>query len=229
MPTMTSKTKSYWKFTKVIFKALPRKPSEIATRYTSENYAHSSEPIMCGGKERHVSPWITFWHARRGGCSRMESEVGEHLSSEEKFNEGQVFYLIVATLQTTLEPQFLPTQKHDPLHRWNLTLWVQILNQRFQDSRGDAVKLLAHEVLVKSLRIWSRCTEENKYSEENDNFDFKLVVFHDLCDRANIPEEVKVKAYPTRLRGLTLAHYYTNLRSTRQSLSLDQVCGATRN
>ena len=72
-------------------------------------------------------------------------------------------------------------------------------------------------------------TEDNKYSGEDDNFDFKLTIFHNLCSRADVPQEAKVKAYPTMLRGLALDHYYTNLKNVTLTLSLDQICDATRN
>ena len=55
---------------------------------------------------------------------------------------------------------------------------------------------------------------DNKYSRENNNFDFKLVIFHDLCARASVLEAAKVKAYSTMLRGLALDHYYTNLKTS---------------
>ena len=54
----------------------------------------------------------------------------------------------------------------------------------------------------------------NKYSRENNNFDFKLVIFHDLCARAGVSEAAKVRAYSTMLRGLALDHYYTNLKTS---------------
>ena len=47
-------------------------------------------------------------------------------------------------------------------------------------------------------------TEDNKYSRENNNFNFKLTIFYNFCSRANIPQEAKVKAYPTMLCGLAL-------------------------
>ena len=72
-------------------------------------------------------------------------------------------------------------------------------------------------------------TDENKYSGENDNFDFKLVIFNDLCNRADVPQAAMVKAYPTMLRGLALDHYYTNLRDIAQTLLFDQICDTTRN
>jgi hypothetical protein len=37
-------------------------------------------------------------------------------------------------------------------------------------------------------------TDEMKYSGENDNFDYKLVIFNDFCDRADVPEAAKAKA-----------------------------------
>ena len=30
-------------------------------------------------------------------------------------------------------------------------------------------------------------TEDNKYNGEDDNFDFKLIIFHDLYNRADVP------------------------------------------
>jgi len=29
--------------------------------------------------------------------------------------------------------------------------------------------------------------EDNKYSGEDDNFNFKLTIFYNLCSRANVP------------------------------------------
>ena len=60
--------------------------------------------------------------------------------------------------------------------------------------------------------------EDNKYSGEDNNFNFKLAIFYNLYSRANIPQEAKVKAYPTILRGLALNHYYTNLKNITLTL-----------
>ena len=38
--------------------------------------------------------------------------------------------------------------------------------------------------------------EEHKYSGENDNFDYKYQIFLDSCDRADIPEEALMIAFP---------------------------------
>jgi hypothetical protein len=72
-------------------------------------------------------------------------------------------------------------------------------------------------------------TEESKYSGEDDNFDYKLTIFHDLCDRADVLSRAKTKAFPTMLRGLALGHYYLNIniRSTSPP-SFDDLCNLTR-
>jgi len=61
-------------------------------------------------------------------------------------------------------------------------------------------------------------TEDNKYSGEDDNFNFKLTIFYNLCSRADAPQEAKVKACPIILRGLALNHYYTNLKNVTLTL-----------
>jgi hypothetical protein len=53
-------------------------------------------------------------------------------------------------------------------------------------------------------------TEESKYSGEDNNFDRKLTIFNDLCDRVGIPQEAKIKGFPTMLRGIALNFYYKN-------------------
>src|SRR5580692_9871844 len=71
-------------------------------------------------------------------------------------------------------------------------------------------------------------TDEMKYSRENDNFDYKLVIFNDFCDRADVLEAAKAKAYPTMLRGLALEHFYANLKTNEQILPFNHMCAATR-
>jgi hypothetical protein len=74
------------------------------------------------------------------------------------------------------------------------------------------------------------CTDESRYSGGNDNFAYKLVIFHDLCSRADIPDDTKTKAYSTVLRELALDHYHTNIKGPAQAynLSFDQIYEYTR-
>ena len=69
-------------------------------------------------------------------------------------------------------------------------------------------------------------TEESKYSGEDDNFDRKLTIFNDLCDRVGIPQEAKIKGFPTMLRGIALDFYYENKATYT---TFDDICNAVRN
>ena len=62
--------------------------------------------------------------------------------------------------------------------------------------------------------------DDSKYSGESDNFDFKFIVFSDLCERADIPQKARAKAFPTMLRGLALDYYYSSLKR----LPLEKAC-----
>ncbi|KAI1005023.1 hypothetical protein K3495_g3196 [Podosphaera aphanis] len=53
-------------------------------------------------------------------------------------------------------------------------------------------------------------TEEQKYSGTNDSFDFKMRIFYDICNRADVPHEAYLKALPTMLKELALDINYIN-------------------
>jgi len=72
-------------------------------------------------------------------------------------------------------------------------------------------------------------TDEAKYSGENDNFDFKLTIFTDLCQKADILKQEFSQAYSIMLRGLVLDHYYTNLKSNPLGVPFNKLCEAIRN
>jgi hypothetical protein len=67
-------------------------------------------------------------------------------------------------------------------------------------------------------------SDDAKYSGENDNFSFKLTMFNDMCDRADVPSEAKLKAFPTMLKGLALDYYYANVTSSKNAFTFDDVC-----
>ena len=71
--------------------------------------------------------------------------------------------------------------------------------------------------------------DESKYSGENDNFDFKLTIFTDLCQKADILKQEFSQTYSIILRGLTLDHYYTNLKSNPLNVSFNKLYEFTRN
>src|SRR6202035_1516640 len=72
-------------------------------------------------------------------------------------------------------------------------------------------------------------TNKSKYSSKNDNFDFKLTIFTDLYQKADISKQKFSQAYLTILRGLALNHYYPNLKSNPFSVPFNKLYKATYN
>ena len=60
-------------------------------------------------------------------------------------------------------------------------------------------------------------TNEMKYSGFNDNFNHKLVIFHDTCRKANVPDSSKLEAMTLMLRELALSFYYSNISGKERS------------
>lgn len=70
---------------------------------------------------------------------------------------------------------------------------------------------------------------EMKYRGEQDSFDFKLAIFLDHCERADIPDHIRPKAYLTMLSGAALNHYYANIASNNHPRDFDVMCRTTQN
>lgn len=71
-------------------------------------------------------------------------------------------------------------------------------------------------------------TDETKYSEENDSFSFKLIMFHDICRRAKLSHEVKSNAFLIMLKRLALNYYYAHLSINNDRATFDDVCFAIK-
>jgi hypothetical protein len=71
-------------------------------------------------------------------------------------------------------------------------------------------------------------TNEAKYNDENDSFSFKLTIFHDMCDRADVFQSAKLKAFSNMLKDLILDYYYSNM-NTDILIIFDEVCFSMRN
>jgi negative regulator of genetic competence, sporulation and motility len=67
-------------------------------------------------------------------------------------------------------------------------------------------------------------TDEAKYSENNDNFLFKLIMFNDMCDRIDVLYKIKLKVLSIMLKKLTLNYYYSNMINNDHSITFDDVC-----
>jgi len=53
-------------------------------------------------------------------------------------------------------------------------------------------------------------TKKSKYSGEDNNFNCKLTIFNDLCNRVGIPQEAKIKGFLIMLYGIAFNFYYKN-------------------
>src|SRR6266576_3379533 len=69
-------------------------------------------------------------------------------------------------------------------------------------------------------------TEEQKYSGTNKSLDYKLTIFYNIYNQADIPQEAYFKAFPTILKGLALDHFYINQLS---HLLFAKVCKHLQN
>ncbi len=69
-------------------------------------------------------------------------------------------------------------------------------------------------------------SDDAKYNEKNDNFSFKLTMFNDMCDRVDVLNEIKLKAFPIMLKRLALNYYYSNVINSKASLTFDDVCAS---
>jgi hypothetical protein len=54
-------------------------------------------------------------------------------------------------------------------------------------------------------------TDDLKYIGYNDNFDYKLAIFNNVCKQANLPDCLKATAFPVMLTGQAFTYYFTNL------------------
>jgi hypothetical protein len=71
---------------------------------------------------------------------------------------------------------------------------------------------------------------EAKYSDENDSFSFKLTIFHDMCDRVDVSQSAKLKAFLIMLKDLALDYYYSNMFINIMILIMfDEICFSMRN
>jgi len=52
--------------------------------------------------------------------------------------------------------------------------------------------------------------EEQKYSGINKSLNYKLIIFYNIYNQADVPQEAYLKAFPTMLKGLALEHFYIN-------------------
>ena len=70
--------------------------------------------------------------------------------------------------------------------------------------------------------------KEQKYGgpSGSSSFDYKLTIFHDICQRVELPQEAIMRAFPTMLKGLAQDHFYNSKLSNR---TFEDACTNIRN
>jgi hypothetical protein len=92
---------------------------------------------------------------------------------------------------------------------------------------NTTVQTTTHPGYSKELATVAKLyTDDQKYTGVDDSFDFKLTIFHDICNRAGLPPDGHMIAFPTMLKGLAQAHYYNCSLSTKP---FDAACTHMRN
>ena len=158
-------------------------------------------------------------------------EIEEYIRTIGRFNSVQINYMLgqndaasSAHTRTAVPPDLPdlpdpldPSDFPDPYQR-------SVSKEPGQPAREQSFS----KELINLAKIY---TDKSRYNGENDNFDYKLVIFHNLYSRVDIPDNIKAKAYPTILQSLALDHYYTSIKGAIQtySLSFEQICNSTRN
>ena len=69
-------------------------------------------------------------------------------------------------------------------------------------------------------------TEESEYSREDNNFNCKLIIFNDLCNKIGILQKVKIKGFLIMLYGITLNFYY---KKKVTYTTFNNICNAIYN
>ena len=105
------------------------------------------------------------------------------------------------------------------------TIYLQTIDLQATDPQPTQAKIYSKK-LANLAKLY---TNKSKYSSENNNFNFKLTIFIDLCQKVDIPKQEFSQAYSTMLCGLALNHYYTNLKSNPFSVSFNKLCKAIHN
>ncbi len=151
-------------------------------------------------------------------------DIQEYLSTEGKFDSYRINYRLKKTsiaLFLGIVPPFI-----SPIIKPSTSISNVSTNNfphALSNSHTPGIQGYGRE-LVNLAKMY---IDEAKYSSENDSFTFMLTIFHDICARADVPHEIKLKTFPKMLTSLALDHYYSNV-SISTTVTFDEVCNSIR-
>ena len=67
-------------------------------------------------------------------------------------------------------------------------------------------------------------SDKIKYSDENDSWNFKLIIIYDMCVRAEISKTVKLMTFSIMFKDFALDYYYFNVIVWKSALNFVQTC-----
>ena len=54
-------------------------------------------------------------------------------------------------------------------------------------------------------------SDETKYNDENDSWNFKFIIFHDMCVKAEVFGTAKLMTFSIMFKNFVLDYYYSNV------------------
>lgn len=66
-------------------------------------------------------------------------------------------------------------------------------------------------------------TDKAKHRGQNGSYPLKPAILHEICARAVVPPEAKMKVFPPMLKGLALEFYYSNIRNSGFAMKFNQL------
>ena len=72
-------------------------------------------------------------------------------------------------------------------------------------------------------------SNETKYNDENDSWNFKFIVFHNMCVKIKMSETVKLMTFLIMFKNFVLNYYYFNVIVWKLALNFVQACVSINN
>ena len=66
--------------------------------------------------------------------------------------------------------------------------------------------------------------DETKYNDKNNSWNFKFIIFHDMCARVDMFETVKLMTFSIMFKNFALNYYYSNVSIRKLALNFVQTC-----
>jgi hypothetical protein len=130
----------------------------------------------------------------------------------------------IPQLSTTM-PQLRPTESPRKGDQQGQEIHDNQHNHDVRDNRQNGhtrdTRRSSNYNLINLAKLY---TDEQKYSRDNDTFDYKFNIFLDLCERTDVPPDIHIKAFPTMLKGAALNYYYTSCKTNPKIISLNELC-----